>query len=77
MLAARSFPEPVGYSRVKSDDVRFGSEADIGAFVKDVRFTPESGHSQADCGGSQPALFAPRSCGSLGSVSVEPRFDAA
>ena len=25
-------------------DVRFGSKADIGAFVKDVRFTPESGH---------------------------------
>ncbi len=27
MLAARSFPEPVGYSRVKSDDVRFTSES--------------------------------------------------
>ncbi len=27
-------------------DVRFGSKADIGATVRDVRFTPESGHSQ-------------------------------
>jgi hypothetical protein len=26
-------------------NVRFGSKADIGAGVKDVRFTPESGHA--------------------------------
>ncbi len=26
-------------------NVRFGSKADIGASVTDVRFTPESGHS--------------------------------
>ena len=26
-------------------NVRFGSKADIGACVMDVRFTPESGHS--------------------------------
>ncbi len=25
-------------------DVRFGSKADMGACVRDVRFTPESGH---------------------------------
>jgi hypothetical protein len=25
-------------------NVRFGSKADIGASVKDVRFTPKSGH---------------------------------
>ena len=25
-------------------DVRFGSKADIAAFPRDVRFTPESGH---------------------------------
>jgi len=29
---------------MKGDDVRFGSKADIGANVADVRFTPESGH---------------------------------
>ncbi len=31
--------------RVKSDDVRFGSKADIGPRVQDVRFTSESGHN--------------------------------
>ena len=34
-------------SRVQSDNVRFGSKADIGASVKDVRFTPKSGHNGA------------------------------
>ena len=31
---------------VVSGNVRFGSKADIGACVQDVRFTPKSGHSQ-------------------------------
>jgi hypothetical protein len=26
--------------------VRFGSKADIGVRIRDVRFTPESGHAQ-------------------------------
>ena len=45
-LAARSFPELVGNIRVNSEDVRFGSKADISACVRDVRFTPKSGHFQ-------------------------------
>jgi len=44
MLAARSSLKAKGDMRVKSDDVRFGSKADIWAGVTDVRFTPESGH---------------------------------
>jgi hypothetical protein len=45
MLAARSSLEPVGDARVKGEDVRFGSKADIREGFTDVRFTPESGHS--------------------------------
>ena len=45
MLAARSSLEPVDDSRVASDDVRFGSKADIRACVDYVRFTPRSGHA--------------------------------
>ena len=35
-----------GDIRVRGDDVRFGSKADIWTCAKDVRFTPESGHSR-------------------------------
>ena len=45
MLEARSCGERLADIRVNSDDVRFGSKADIGVCVADVRFTPESGHS--------------------------------
>lgn len=30
---------------MKGEDVRFGSKANIGACVMDVRLTPESGHA--------------------------------
>ncbi len=46
MLAARSSLKAKGDTRLRSDDVRFGSKADIRACVGHVRFTPESGHSQ-------------------------------
>ena len=36
--------EPGAFSCLVAD-VRFGSKADIGASVKDVRFTPRSGHN--------------------------------
>ena len=36
----------VGDTRVKSNDVRFGSLADIRTRIRDVRFTPKSGHAQ-------------------------------
>jgi hypothetical protein len=38
--------------------VRFGSEADIGAFLNDVRFTPESGHRKPACGHSNSGSLA-------------------
>jgi hypothetical protein len=31
-------------------DVRFGSKADIGGSVRNVRFTPESGHRDLEAG---------------------------
>ena len=31
---------------LSASDVRFGSLADIGVRISDVRFTPESGHAQ-------------------------------
>ncbi len=43
-LAAMSFLEPAAHSRVSIGDVRFGSKADIWTRLRDVRFTPESGH---------------------------------
>ena len=43
-LAAMSFLEPAAHSRVSIGDVRFGSKADIREHVRNVRFTPESGH---------------------------------
>ena len=33
-------------SRRRRLDVRFGSLADIGELIRDIRFTPESGHAQ-------------------------------
>ncbi len=36
-----------GDARMKSSSVRFGSKADIGTRIRDVRFTPESGHYAA------------------------------
>jgi hypothetical protein len=53
--------------RVKSDDVRFGSETDISACVRDVRYTPKSGHS-AEHGG--PPLIAKSRQGARRSLSV-------
>ena len=44
-LMAESSLEPLSNLRVRSDNVRLGSKADIGASVKDVRFTPKSGHN--------------------------------
>jgi hypothetical protein len=44
MLTANSSLEPVGEIRVTSDNVRFGSKADIWTCVTDVRFTPISRH---------------------------------
>jgi len=46
MVAASTSLEPWGDIRVRGDDVRFGSKADIGTWITDVRFTPESGHFQ-------------------------------
>ena len=43
MLPCRKDFEPVRH-------VRFGSLADVGAGVEDVRFTPESGHSSERVG---------------------------
>ncbi len=45
MLAARSTLKAKGDTRLRSDDVHYVPKADIGARVKDVRFTPESGHT--------------------------------
>jgi hypothetical protein len=39
---------------VPSENVRFGSKADIEACPRDVRFTPKSGHSD---GGVLPAVL--------------------
>jgi len=33
-----------GYEFFTRADVRFGSKADIEAYLRDVRFAPESGH---------------------------------
>jgi len=53
-------------------NVRFGSKADIAASPKNVRFTPESGHSAAQqnarrapgkFGGLHTMLGVPLSCG--------------
>jgi hypothetical protein len=42
MVAIRAIAREVPV--LKPADVRFGSEADIGAGPPDVRFTPKSGH---------------------------------
>ena len=47
----------MGDVRVKSDDVRFGSKADMRASIKDVRFTPESGHNAAS---KNPSVHRPQ-----------------
>ena len=51
-LSARQFrngseeTQGVGVETIGSVMVRYGSLADIGARISDVRFTPESGHAQ-------------------------------
>src|SRR6516225_1150009 len=48
----RGSKKPLGRGQIdlRLADVRFGSEADIGARPRHVRFTPESGHSVAHLG---------------------------
>ncbi len=41
-------------------DVRFGSKADISACVRDVRFTPKSGHAAAARDASTSSVYRKR-----------------